>query len=106
MAKFTRKAKGHFVSFIEIIMHLIDQLHKWRPKKYSFIFMLIRVTSLIGTDKIQKKSSFRTRLAGLITTGQRSVFLAATYAIGLLYAFLGITALLSIFSCMVEREKL
>jgi len=44
----------------------IDRLHKWRPKKYSFLFMLIRLTSLVGTDKIQEKWSFRTSLVGLI----------------------------------------
>ena len=41
---------------------------KWRPKKYSFVFVLIRLTSLVSTDKIQKKCSFRTRLVGLIST--------------------------------------
>jgi len=33
----------------------IDRLHKWRPKKYSFLFMLIRLASLVGTDTIQNK---------------------------------------------------
>ena len=46
----------------------IDRMHKWRPKKYSFVFVLISMTSLVSTDEIQKKTSFRTRLVGLINT--------------------------------------
>ena len=52
----------------------IKRLHKWRPKKYSFLFMLIRLTSLVGTDKIQKKCSFRTRVVGLISTKTKEYF--------------------------------
>ena len=39
-----------------------------RQKKYSFVFVLISLTSLVTTDRIQKKSAFRTRLVGLICT--------------------------------------
>ena len=52
----------------------IDRMHKWRPKKYSFVVVLIRLTSLISTDKIQKKCSFRTRLVGLISTKTKECF--------------------------------
>ena len=52
----------------------IDRLHKWRPKEYSFLFMLIRLTSLFGTDKIQKKCSFRMRLVGLISRKTKEFF--------------------------------
>ena len=45
-----------------------DRMHKWRQKKYSFVFVLISLTSLVSTDIIQRKSSFRTRLVGLIST--------------------------------------
>ena len=53
-------------SFIVYVQ--IDRMHKWRPKKYSFVYVLISLTSLVSTDKIQKKSSFRMRLVGLINT--------------------------------------
>ena len=53
---------------------VIDRMHKWRPKKYSFVFVLIRLTSLVGTDKIQKKCSFRTRLVVLISTKAKEYF--------------------------------
>jgi len=43
-------------------------------KKYSFFFMLIRLTSLVGTDKIQKKRSFVMRLVGLISTKTKECF--------------------------------
>ena len=43
-------------------------------KKYSFVFVLIRLTSLVGTDKIQKKCFFRTRLVGLISTKTKEYF--------------------------------
>ena len=36
--------------------------------------MLIRLTSLVSTDKIQKKCSFRTRLVGLISTKTKEYF--------------------------------
>ena len=52
----------------------IDRMHKWRPKKYSFVFVLIRLTSLVGTDKIQKTSSFRTRLVGMISIKTNEYF--------------------------------
>ena len=46
----------------------IDRMHKWRPKKYSFVYVLIRLTSLVGMYKIQKKCCLRARLASLIST--------------------------------------
>ena len=36
--------------------------------------MLKRLTSLVRTDKIQKKCSFRRRLVGLITQRKNSIF--------------------------------
>ena len=32
----------------------IERLHKWQPKKYSIVFVLIRPTSLVRTDKMQR----------------------------------------------------
>ena len=43
-------------------------------KKYSFVFVLIRLTSHVSMDKIQKKCSFRMRLVGLISTKTREYF--------------------------------
>ena len=34
----------------------IDRIHKWRLINYSFVFMLIILTSLVSTNKIQKIS--------------------------------------------------
>ena len=45
-----------------------------RPKKYPFVFVLIRLTSLVNMDKIQKKCSFRTRLVGMISTKTKEYF--------------------------------
>ena len=59
---------------VPIIFKSIDRMHKWRPKKYSFVFVLIRLTSLVGTDKIQKKCSFRTSLVGLLSTKTKRIF--------------------------------
>ena len=42
-----------------IFTKLIDRMHKWQPKKYSFVFVLISLAILVSTDKIQKKNSFR-----------------------------------------------
>ena len=49
-------------------------MHKWGPKKCSFVFVLVSLTSLVSTDKIQKQSSFRTRLVGLISTKTKEYF--------------------------------
>ena len=43
-------------------------------KKYSFVFVLISLTSLVCTDRIQKKSCFRTRLVGLISAKTKEYF--------------------------------
>ena len=45
---------------------VIDRMHKWRPKKYSFVF--------VSTDKIQKKCYFQTRLVGVISTKTKEYF--------------------------------
>lgn len=50
------------------ILSFIDRMHKWWPKKYSYVFVLISLTSLVSTDEVQKKTSFRTRLVALINT--------------------------------------
>ena len=36
-----------------VMSDCIDRLHKWPPKTYSFVYVLIRLTSLVCMDKIQ-----------------------------------------------------
>ena len=45
----------------------IDRMHKWRPIKYSFVYVLITLTSLVCMDKIRKKCCLRARLVSLIS---------------------------------------
>ena len=47
---------------------IIDRMHKWRPKKYSFVYVLIRLTSLVCMYKIQKKCCLSARLVSLVST--------------------------------------
>ena len=44
-----------------------DRMHKWRPKKYSFVYALIRLTSLVCMDNVQKKCLLKARLVSLIS---------------------------------------
>ena len=46
----------------------IDRIHKWRLSNYSFVFMLIILTSLVNTSKIQKNFSSKVRLVRMIST--------------------------------------
>ena len=43
-------------------------MHKWRPKKYSFVFVLIRPTSLVLKELFFCILSVLTRLVMLICT--------------------------------------
>lgn len=43
-------------------------------KKYSIVFVLIRPTGLVSTDKMQNNCSFRRRLVALITQRKNSIF--------------------------------
>ena len=65
------------------ILHSIDRMHKWRPKKYSFVYVLIRLTSLVCMYKIQKKCCLRATLVStyntyirLLTTSPKGLFSA------------------------------
>ena len=67
-------------------------MHKWRPKKYSSVFVLISLTNL----KIQKKSSFRTRLVGLISAKTKEYFfwppfILSVYRRSIQWLLLGVT---------------
>ena len=55
-----------------IILHLhicglIDRMQKWLPINYSFIFVLISLTSLVSMRKIQKNFHTKMRLVSLIS---------------------------------------
>ena len=45
----------------------IDRIHKWRLINNSFVFMLIILTSLVSTNKIQKNFCFKARLVRVIS---------------------------------------
>ena len=70
MSPWGEELRGHFMTFIY-------RMHKWWATKYSFVFVLIRLTSLVSTDKIQTKCSFRTRLVGLISTKTKEYFVGS-----------------------------
>ena len=57
----------------------IDQMHKWRPKN-SFVYVLIRLTSLVCMKEFLKKCFWRVRLVSLTSTSKKT----AVYAFGLL----------------------
>ena len=46
----------------------IDRIHKWRLSNYSFVFMLIILTSLVNTRKIQKSFCSKVTLVRMINT--------------------------------------
>jgi len=48
-------------------LNTIDLIHKWRLINYSFAFMLIILTSLVCTNKIQKNFCFKVRLVWTIS---------------------------------------
>ena len=64
--------------------NIIDRMHKWRPKMYSFVYVLMRFTRLTLKQPFFCILSMQTRLARLISTKQKNIFLAAIYAFGLL----------------------
>ena len=46
----------------------IDWMHKWRPKMYSFVYVLMRLTSLALKQHFFCILSMQTRLVRLIST--------------------------------------
>ena len=47
--------------------NFIDRMQKWLPINYSFIFVLISLTSLVSMRKIQKNFHTKMRLVSLIS---------------------------------------
>ena len=52
----------------------IDRLHKWRSKKYSFVFVLIRPTNLVLKEHFFCILSVPTRLVSLISIKRKEYF--------------------------------
>ena len=61
----------------------IDRMHKWWPKKYSLVYVLIRLTSLALKQHFFCILYMHTRLVSLISIYTKEYFLAAIYAFGL-----------------------
>ena len=59
------------------------RIHKWRLSNYSFVFMIIILTSLVTTNKIQKNICSKVRLVRISAQGQKNNFLVAIYEYGL-----------------------
>ena len=57
-----------------LIDHLIDRMHKWRPKKYSFVYVRIRLTSLALKQHFFCILYMPTRLVSLISTSTKEYF--------------------------------
>ena len=58
-------------------------MHKWQPKMYSFVYVLIRLTSLAFKKHFFCTLSMQTRLVSLAHKQKNFFFLAAIYAFGL-----------------------
>ena len=54
--------------------NVIHRMHKWRPTKYSFVFVLIRPTSLVLKEHFFCILSVLTRLVSLIRTKTKEYF--------------------------------
>ena len=67
VVKLYRKATSKIVPSA-VKSRSIDRMHKWRPKKYSLVYVLISLTSLVCMDKRQKECCLRARLVSLIST--------------------------------------
>ena len=57
----------------------IDRLHKWRPKNYSFVFVLIKPTSLALKEHFFCILSVPTRLVSLIRINRKEYFFRAPF---------------------------
>ena len=60
-------------------------MHKWRPKKYSFVFVLIRPTSLVLKEHFFCILSVLTRLVSLISTKTKEYFFGRHLCIPSIY---------------------
>ena len=58
----------HFTKIqLSDVTFIIDRLQKWLPINYSFIFVLISLTSLVGMRKIKKNFHTKMRLISAIS---------------------------------------
>ena len=65
---------------------IIGRMHKWRPKKYSFVFVLIRPTSLVLKQLFFCILSVQTRLVRLISTKTKEYFFGRHLCIRSIYS--------------------
>ena len=63
-------------TYFKVKLHfkVIDRIHKWRLTNCSFVFMLIILTSLVSTNKIQKNFCFKVRLVKMISKFMNTVY--------------------------------
>ena len=64
-----RHRRCHFLRMsLRQLKCFIDRMHKWRPKMYSFVYVLMRLTSLALERHFYCILSMQTRLVRLIST--------------------------------------
>ena len=80
MIKFKKENNNNVIS--------IDRMHKWRPTKYSFVFVLIRPTSLVLKEHFFCILSVLMRLVSLISTKTKEYFVGRHLCIRSMYAAL------------------
>ena len=67
--------KAHALEFTESNERItIDRMHKWRPKIYSFVYLLMRLTSLALKRHFCYILFMKTRLVRLISTQTKEYF--------------------------------
>ena len=54
------------------LQHFIDGMQKWPPTNYSFVFVLISLTSLVRTSKIERIWAVKRGWLGYITQRQKN----------------------------------
>ena len=54
--------------WVKTFFFLIDRMRKWRPKKYSFVYVLIRLTSLALKQHFFCILYMQTRLVSLVSS--------------------------------------
>ena len=74
----------HFLSHITENCEFIHRIHKWRAINYSFIYVLIRPTSLVVKEYLFCILPVLTILVALISSKlkQKNILLVAIYASG------------------------
>lgn len=61
------KARPNLLAASPLPRSFKDRIHKWRLNNYSFVSMLIILTSLVSKNEIQKNFGFKVRLMRMIS---------------------------------------